>query len=279
MTGNTNPGLFAAGPAIAANGDLTYTPAPNAFGSATITLVAQDDGGTANGGDDTSASQTFDITVTPVNDAPAFTKGANQTVSEDAGAQTVASWATGISAGPNEGGQVVTFVIGTNDNPTLFSAGPAVASDGTLTFTPAANKNGVANITLYVQDNGGTANGGDDTSDPQTFVITVSAVNDAPLAIAHNYAAQANMQIVGLTGLLTGATDADASRPGLHLPVAGRQRQRHHASRRDGDRSRMPAREPSASTRLPAHPGMSRSPTRSATTATPRRARAARPPR
>ena len=214
-TGNTNPGLFAAGPTVAANGDLTYTPAPNAFGSATITLVAQDDGGIANGGDNTSASQTFDITVTPVNDAPAFSKGADQTVNEDAGAQTVASWATGIAAGPNEGGQVVTFVIGTNDNPTLFSAGPAVASDGTLTFTPAANKNGVANITLYVQDNGGTANGGDDTSDPQSFVITVSAVNDAPLAIAHNYAAQANMQIVGLTGLLTGATDPDSADPGF----------------------------------------------------------------
>ena len=215
VTGNTNLGLFAAGPAIAANGDLTYTPAPNAFGSATITLVAQDDGGTANGGDHTSASQTFDITVTPVNDAPAFSKGANQTVSEDAGAQTVASWATGISAGPNEGSQSVSFVIDSNNNPALFSTGPAVASDGTLTFTPAANKNGAANITLYVKDNGGTANGGDDTSDPQTFVITVNAINDAPLAIAQSYAAQANMQIVGLTGLLTGATDADASDPGF----------------------------------------------------------------
>ena len=106
-------------------------------------------------------------------------------------------------------------MIDNNDNPTLFSAGPAVASDGTLTFTPAANKNGVANITLYVQDNGGTANGGDDTSGPQTFVITVNAINDAPLAIAQSYAAQANMQIVGLTGLLTGATDPDASDPGF----------------------------------------------------------------
>ena len=100
VTGNTNLGLFAAAPAVAANGSLTYTPAPNAFGSATITLVAQDNGGTANGGNDTSASQTFDITVTPVNDVPAFTKGADQTVNEDAGAQTVASWATGIWPAP-----------------------------------------------------------------------------------------------------------------------------------------------------------------------------------
>src|SRR5690242_21193434 len=49
---------------------------------------------------DTSAPQTFTITVTAVNDAPSFTKGANQTKLEDAGGQTVTGWATTISAGP-----------------------------------------------------------------------------------------------------------------------------------------------------------------------------------
>jgi len=42
---------------------LTYTPAPGKTGSATITLVLKDNGGTANGGQDTSASRTFEITV------------------------------------------------------------------------------------------------------------------------------------------------------------------------------------------------------------------------
>ena len=55
---------------------LTYTAAPNATGTATITVALQDNGGTANGGVDTSAPQTFTITVTPVNDAPVFTAGA-----------------------------------------------------------------------------------------------------------------------------------------------------------------------------------------------------------
>ena len=32
--------------------------------------------------------------------------------------------------------------------------------DGTLTYTPAANANGSATITLRITDNGGTANGG-----------------------------------------------------------------------------------------------------------------------
>ena len=40
------------------------------------------------------------ITVNPVNDAPSFTKGADQTVNEDAGAQSVTGWATAISSGP-----------------------------------------------------------------------------------------------------------------------------------------------------------------------------------
>ena len=44
---------------------------------ATITVTLADNGGTANGGVDTSAPQTFTITVTAVNDAPSFTPGAN----------------------------------------------------------------------------------------------------------------------------------------------------------------------------------------------------------
>ena len=61
---NNNNALFSVQPAVAANGTLTYTPAPNANGSATVTVQVHDNGGTANGGVDTSASQTFTITVT-----------------------------------------------------------------------------------------------------------------------------------------------------------------------------------------------------------------------
>jgi VCBS repeat-containing protein len=180
VTGNTNAALFATPPAVSSAGVLTYTPATDQFGTATITLVAMDDGGTANGGVDTSAPQTFVINVTNVNHAPSFTKGADQTVLEDAGAQTVPNWATAISAGPNEGSQTVTFQVTGDTNAALFSVAPAVSPTGTLTYTPAANANGSATITLVLKDNGGTANGGVDTSAPQSFVINVTAVNDAP---------------------------------------------------------------------------------------------------
>ena len=176
---NDNPSLFSVQPAVSPNGTLTYTPAPNANGSANLTVVAHDDGGTANGGSDTSAPQTSSITVTAVNDAPSFTPGGDVTVNEDSGAYS-AAWATAISAGPvNESSQTVNFVVN-NSNNALFSSQPAISASGVLTFTPAANANGTATVTVALHDDGGTANGGVDTSSPVTFTITVTAVNDAP---------------------------------------------------------------------------------------------------
>src|SRR4029453_13551327 len=109
---------------------------------------------------------------TDVNEAPSFSAGANQTVAEDAGAQTVTPWATAISPGPpEEAGQTVTFTVTGNTNAALFSAGPLVSPTGSLTYPPATNVSGTATITLALLDNGGTANGGVDTSAPQTFTI------------------------------------------------------------------------------------------------------------
>lgn len=179
---NNNNNLFGAQPMLSADGTLTYTPAADVYGSVLVTVTLKDNGGTANGGQDTSAEQTFTITINPVNDVPCFTKGAGQTVNEDSGAHTIANWATGISKGPaNENTQTIDFIVG-NDNNSLFTVDgqPAVAANGTLTYTLAANQSGTATMTVAVKDNGGTDNGGDDTSDDQTFTITVNPVNEAP---------------------------------------------------------------------------------------------------
>src|SRR5262249_53230641 len=130
VTGNSNPGLFSAGPAISAAGTLSYTPATNANGSASITLVLQDSGG----GPNTTVPQSFTITVNTVNDAPSFTKGPDVEAPKDGLAQTVSAWATNILRGPpDEVGQSLNFEVN-NDNTGLFSAQPAIAPDGTLTF-------------------------------------------------------------------------------------------------------------------------------------------------
>ncbi|MGF1989150.1 MAG: VCBS domain-containing protein [Nostoc sp. ZfuVER08] len=124
------------------------------------------------------SSITANITDNDRNDAPSFTPGSNQTVAEDSGAQTVANWATNISPGPaDEASQIVNFQV-TNDNNELFSVQPAIDSAGNLTYTPAINANGSAIVTAILQDDGGTVNGGVDSSNPQTFTITINPVND-----------------------------------------------------------------------------------------------------
>jgi low affinity Fe/Cu permease len=59
VTGNTNAGLFSIQPSISSLGTLTYTPTVNAFGLATVTVLAKDNGGTVGSGSDTSLSKTF----------------------------------------------------------------------------------------------------------------------------------------------------------------------------------------------------------------------------
>ena len=88
-----------------------------------------DDGGTANGGVDTSAPQSFDITVvSAINDAPSFTVPARATPRTRMPAhQSVAGFASAIIAGPaDESSQTVTFTVTVNTNPALFSTRTAI---------------------------------------------------------------------------------------------------------------------------------------------------------
>lgn len=216
---NTNNSLFSAQPALTSAGALTFTPAANANGSAVVTVTLRDNGGTANGGADSSSPATFTITVTAVNDAPAFTPGADQTVLEDAAAVTVAGWATAISAGPgDESGQALNFSL-TNTNNGLFSAQPALTTAGALSFTPAANANGSAQVTVTLSDDGGTANGGASSS-AATFTISVTAVNDPPTLADQSVSIAENS--ANSTAVTTAAAaDPDAGQTHTYSITAG----------------------------------------------------------
>ncbi len=156
------------------DGTFTYTPDLDFNGTDTFIYKVTDV--------EESATATATISVAAVNDAPSFTAGPDQSVLEDAGAQTINPWATDLSPGPtNESGQSLSFNV-TNTNNALFAAQPTVLPDGTLSFTPAANAFGTATVTVEAMDNGGTANNGVDTTVPQTFTIEIVGENDAPIA-------------------------------------------------------------------------------------------------
>jgi hypothetical protein len=82
-------------------------------------------------------------------------------------------WATNIDDG-DSGTQNVSFDIFYNSNPGIFDVQPQISATGTLTFTLKANRSGNVTLLARIEDDGGTANGGDNQSDPQTFFITVN---------------------------------------------------------------------------------------------------------
>lgn len=63
ITSNDDNSLFNVQPYVDSDGNLHYTPKPGASGTTTVSVKIKDNGGTANGGIDESAIQTFTITI------------------------------------------------------------------------------------------------------------------------------------------------------------------------------------------------------------------------
>ncbi len=176
FTRNGSANLLSGAQTLSTSDNITWTLAglsalTNFVGTYTLSFVGVGSGVTDAAGNEDANTATLNVTRS--NTAPTFTPGANQVSLEDGGAQTVLNWATNIDAG--ESGQTLNFIVSNNNN-ALFSVQPAIAPDGTLTYTAAANASGVATVKVKLHDDGG----GDDTSAEQSFTITITAVADAP---------------------------------------------------------------------------------------------------
>ncbi|MGI0480327.1 VCBS domain-containing protein [Geminocystis sp. CENA526] len=182
---------------ISSNGDYTFT-RTNLDYAGSVPLVTY----TVSDGDIRTADSTATlfIGITPVNDAPVTNNGA-VTIDEDNSYTFSASnftFSDPVDGNPNNGTSANTLqaVIITSlpTNGTLKFNGVDIVLDGNgefivsasqisqLTFVPNANFNGSTNFNFLVQDNGGMLNGGIDRSNPATFTINITAVDDAPIA-------------------------------------------------------------------------------------------------
>jgi len=210
ITASSNNSAVLQNPAVTytspqATGTLALAPVAGQAGTALVTVTVQDNGGTAGGGVDTT-TRTFTVTVVVANDAPLIDPIGNMACYTNDGMQTVNL--TGISAGTI--GQALTITASSSN--TALIPTPAVTytspqATATLTFTPVANQSGLAIITVTVQDDGGTANGGVDTTS-RTFVVTVNRPNSAPTIDPIPDMTINRATTVNLTGISAGVGDA-----------------------------------------------------------------------
>lgn len=172
---NGTAGVNASPPGTTAT--VTYTPPADFNGSDSFVARVQDPGGLFD-------TILVNVTVLPVNDPPEFTAGSAVNVGLNAGAQTVTGWATGIRPGPptatDEAGQSVSFTVVQSTGTLIFTTPPTISPTGTLTFAVANGSSGTATFAVTLRDNGGTANGGQDTSVPQTLTINVASSEQTP---------------------------------------------------------------------------------------------------
>ncbi len=115
------------------------------------------------------------LNITGINDPPILTAEDPPGFGVNAGPILITPWASVNAGAPNEEGQGVTLFVSDVTNPDLFAVSPAVDSSGNLTFSPAPEAIGSSNFTVLAVDDGGVADGGQDTSQPQTFLITIRA--------------------------------------------------------------------------------------------------------
>ncbi len=160
--------------------NLTYTPAANYNGSDNFTFKAND--GTVD-----SNIATVSITVTAVNDAPVASAQSVTTVEDVAKAITL--------VGTDVDGNALTYIIVASP-----AHGTLSGSGANITYTPASNYNGADNFTFKVND--GTVD-----SNIATVSITVTAVNDAPVANSQSVTTAED----AAKAITLGATDVDGN--------------------------------------------------------------------
>lgn len=181
---------------------VTYTPNTGFVGSDNFTFIVMDDGGTADGGQDTSTAATVSLTI-PANRIPTATAQSISTSVATARSITLA----GDDGEPNAN-QTLTFrVQSLPTSGTLRDSANNAITVGTVlpsanvTYTPNTGFTGNDSFTFVVVDNGGTASGGQDTSTPATVSITVATGNLRPVANAQTVNASRNTAAtITLTG-------------------------------------------------------------------------------
>jgi hypothetical protein len=164
---------------------FSITPVANQNGLATITIMAEDSGGL-------TASTSFDLTVTPVNDVPTLSTVDPQSLNEGTSIDIT------LTTADIEGDPLSLTVVSSNQSLIQDSDILLTNDDNTytITITPLENQAGSANITVSVGD--GTA------ITSMTFLITVNEIYYMIAGHVSVYTDIAGSDLEGVTLTLSG---------------------------------------------------------------------------
>ena len=176
-------------------GTLSFCLQPHVDGEASFSVLLIDDGGTARGGQNTSRNSTvLTVVVKDINSPPSFDACCEQKIvlCSDGGYHRIPAAALDVRAGPrredgsdSEPLQNVTFTV-VADDPALFAIQPWMNASGDLELTLGGETNATFSLTITLRDDGGTEDGGVDTS---TAVVMkgffYDTYVDVPLRLQH----------------------------------------------------------------------------------------------
>ncbi|MEQ1680171.1 MAG: DUF4347 domain-containing protein [Nitrospira sp.] len=168
----------------------------------TITVQVSDNGNTGSGGGGTLSLGTVNVDITAQNDAPTITALADQTIPEDG---TTGALAFSVSDVETAAGSLTVTAVSSNTtilpngNLTLVDLG---GGNWTIAATPALNQTG-GPVTITVTVSDGT------TSTNETFDVTVTAQNDAPVISSNGGGATAVVNVAENQAAATTITSVD----------------------------------------------------------------------
>ena len=158
----TNGGAANGTVTMNANGTFTYTPNANYNGSDVFTYKLCD-------ADNDCSTATVTVTIAPVDDVPVAVND-NVTTNEDTPVTTSAA----TNDTPSGDGGNIWTLVGTNGGAAHGSV--SMNSNGTFTYTPAANYNGSDVFTYKLCD-------ADNDCSTATVTVTITPVDDVPDAV------------------------------------------------------------------------------------------------
>jgi hypothetical protein len=168
---------------VSVGGSFSYTPPANYFGQVSFNFQACDNGGVCDEGIVT-------LNFANTNDPPVVQNDFLTTLED----QSI----SGVNIATNDSDDSASLIYSLTAQPTAGAA--TITADGVFSYTPAADFNGFVIVNVQVCDN-------QNACSSQTVNITVSAVNDAPIALPFSASTNEDQSV---TGVINTASDVDS---------------------------------------------------------------------